>query len=93
MVHQGGVGDFILCLPAFGSIRQHYSGTRIELMGYPRILDLVEGRYYVDGGKSVDRAEFGSLYLENGNLGGTVFRYFSRFGLAFLFIHDFFPGM
>jgi ADP-heptose:LPS heptosyltransferase len=88
MVHQGGVGDFILCLPAFGSIRHHYSGARIELMGYPRILRLVEGRYYVDGGKSVDRAEFGSLYLENGNLGSTVSGYFSRFDLAFLFIQD-----
>ena len=88
IVHQGGVGDFILCLPAFGSIRQYYSGARIELMGYPRILHLVEGRYYVDGGKSVDRAEFASLYLENGNLGSTVSGYFSRFDLAFLFIHD-----
>jgi ADP-heptose:LPS heptosyltransferase len=88
IVHQGGVGDFILCLPAFGSIRQHYRGARIELMGYPRILQLAEGRYYVDQGKSIDRVRLGRLYLEDGNLSGPVFQYFAGFDLAFLFIQD-----
>ncbi|UCD71575.1 MAG: glycosyltransferase family 9 protein [Syntrophobacterales bacterium] len=88
IVHQGGVGDFILCLPAFGSIRQHYPGSRIELMGYPRILQLVEGRYYVDQGKSIDQVGLGPFYLEDGKLGGRVFGYFADFDLAFLFFHD-----
>ena len=88
MVHQGGVGDFILCLPAFESIRRHYPGLRIELMGYPRILQLVEGRYYVDLGKSIDQAGLGSFYLEDGKLGGPIFRYFGGFDRAFLFLQD-----
>ena len=88
MVHQGGVGDFILCLPAFGSIRRHYPGLRIELMGYPRIIQLVEGRYYIDQGKSIDQVGLGSFYQEDGKLGGPVIRYFGDFDLAFLFLQD-----
>jgi len=85
MVHQGGVGDFILCLPAFGAIRQYYRGARIELLGYPRILQLVQGRYYADQGKSIDGVALGFLYLKDGNLDGPAFRYFADFDLAFLF--------
>ena len=88
MVHQGGLGDFILCLPAFGSIRRYYPEARIELMGYPRVLQLVEGRYYVDQGKSIDQAGLGSFYLKDGNLCGAVSRYFAGFDRAFLFLQD-----
>jgi len=88
MIHQGGVGDFILCLPAFESIRRHYSGLRIELMAYPRILQLVEGRYYVDMGKSIDQGGLSSFYLKNGKLNGSISRYFGGFDQAFLFLKD-----
>ena len=88
IVHQGGLGDFILCLPAFGSIRRYYSEARIELMGYPRTLQLVKGRYYVDQGKSIDQVGLGSLYLKDGNPGVAVSRYFAGFDQAFLFLQD-----
>jgi len=88
IIHQGGVGDFILCLPAFKSIRRHYPGLRIELMGYPRILQLVEGRYYIDLGKSIDQGRFSSFYLEDGKLNGPISRYFGGFNRAFLFLKD-----
>jgi ADP-heptose:LPS heptosyltransferase len=88
IIHQGGLGDFILCLPAFGSIRRCYPKAQIELMGYPRILHLVEKRYYVNRGKSIDQAGFGSFYLKDGNLGGAVSRYFAGFDRAFLFLQD-----
>jgi ADP-heptose:LPS heptosyltransferase len=88
MVHQGGLGDFILSLPAFGSIRGYYREARIELMGYPRILQLVERRYYVDQGRSIDQAGLSSFYLKDGNLGGVVSRYFAGFDRVFLFLQD-----
>lgn len=88
MVHQGGLGDFILCLPAFGSIRRYYPKAQIELMGYPRILQLVERRYYVDQARSIDEAGLGSFYLKDGKLGGAVSRYFAGFDRAFLFLQD-----
>ncbi len=88
IAHQGGLGDFILCLPAFGSIRRYYSEARIELMGYPRTLQLVEGRYYVDQGKSIDQVGLGSFYLKDGDLDVAVSRYFAGFDRAFLFLQD-----
>ena len=88
MVHQGGVGDFILCLPAFESIRRYYPKARIELLGYSRVLQLVEGRYYVDRGTSVDGLKLGPLYREDGHLGTEVVRFFGGFDLAFVFTQD-----
>jgi ADP-heptose:LPS heptosyltransferase len=88
IVHQGGVGDFILCLPALGSVRQHYPGAWVELMGYPRVLQLVEGRYYVDSGRSVDEVGLGSFYMRDGDLDEVAFRYFAGFDRAFIFMSD-----
>ncbi len=88
IIHKGGLGDFILCLPAFGSIRRYYPEARIELMGYPRILQLVEGRWYVDQGNSIDQAGLGSYYLKDGKLNGALSRYFGGFHRAFLFLQD-----
>ncbi len=88
IVHQGGLGDFILCLPAFGSVRRYYPKALIELMGYPRTLQLVERRYYVDRTKSIDQAGLGSFYLKDGSLDGAVSRYLAGFDRAFLFLQD-----
>lgn len=88
IVHQGGVGDFILCLPAFGSVREYYPGARIELMGYPRVLQLVEGRYYVDLGRSVDEVGLGSFYLRDSGFDEAAFQYFAGFDRAFIFMRD-----
>jgi ADP-heptose:LPS heptosyltransferase len=88
VVHQGGIGDFILCLPAIGSIRRYYRGARMELMGYPRILQLVDGRFYVDKGKSIDELRLGSLFLRGGNLDEPVLRYLAGFDRVFLFTQD-----
>jgi heptosyltransferase-2 len=88
LIHQGGVGDFILCLPGLGAIRRHCPKARIELLGYSRVLQLVEGRYYVDKGTSVDGLKLGSLYREDGDFDSQVARFFGSFDLAFLFTQD-----
>src|SRR4030042_5854181 len=47
VIHQGALGDFILALPALETLRKAFPHAKSVIMGYPRILDLVERRFYV----------------------------------------------
>lgn len=62
IIHQGALGDFICALPALECLRRAFPHAHMTLMGYPRILELVENRHYADTVVSVDRAEFARLY-------------------------------
>jgi ADP-heptose:LPS heptosyltransferase len=42
IIHQGALGDFILALPALETLRKTFPRAKSVIMGYPRILELVE---------------------------------------------------
>lgn len=62
IIHQGALGDFICCLPALACVRRALPHAHVTLMGYPRILQVVENRYYADAVVSVDGADMALLY-------------------------------
>jgi len=64
VIHQGALGDFLCFLPALASLRRSIPHAHVTLMGYPRILELAEGRYYGDAVVSVEGAEVALLYQE-----------------------------
>ena len=44
----GGVGDFLLTLPAIYSVRKHFSHAHIAIMGNADTIDLAAGKEYAD---------------------------------------------
>jgi ADP-heptose:LPS heptosyltransferase len=64
VIHQGALGDFICCLPALACLRVGLPEADVTLMGYPRVLEAVNGRYYADRIVSVDRSDVALLYQE-----------------------------
>ena len=48
VVRGGAIGDFVMTLPAVGALREHWPEARIEILGYPHIIELARGRYYAD---------------------------------------------
>ena len=85
LMHQGAIGDLILSLPSFYSIRKEIPEARFEVMGYPQVLSLIHKRYYADAIVSVDRAGVASLYNDDGCLNEELQNYLCRFEKVFIF--------
>jgi ADP-heptose:LPS heptosyltransferase len=88
VIHQGALGDFVLALPALASIRKALPQARTAIMGYPRILELAENRFYADEILSVDQKGMASFFVHGGVLNQALSLYFSRFDLIVVFGKD-----
>lgn len=64
IIHQGALGDFLCCLPAMACVRSAFPQANMTLMGYPRVLDLVDNRYYANTVVSMDSADMAFLYQD-----------------------------
>ncbi|HLE22525.1 MAG TPA: hypothetical protein VJB88_15555, partial [Vicinamibacteria bacterium] len=62
MIRPGALGDTILALPALQALRARYPRARLDLVGYPTPLQLVQHAVRVNAIHSIDRAIFSSLF-------------------------------
>ena len=88
VIHQGALGDFIVALPALRTLRKTFPKAKSVLMGYPRILELVDKRYYADEIVSVDQKGMASFFVRGGELDLGLCRFFSTFDLIVIFGKD-----
>lgn len=88
IIHQGALGDFILALPALEVLRKAFPLGRSAFMGFPRILELVENRFYADEILSVDQKGMASFFVQGGDLDLSLSRFFKRFDLIVVFGRD-----
>lgn len=88
VIHQGALGDFILALPALETLRRAFPRARSVVMGYPRVLELVESRFYADEILSVDQKGMASFFVRKGSLDPTLSEFFKRFDLIVVFGKD-----
>src|SRR4030042_4921803 len=88
VIHQGALGDFILALPALETLRKAFPHAKSVIMGYPRILELVERRFYADEIFSIDQRGMASFFNREGNLDFTLSEFFKTFDLIAVFGTD-----
>jgi len=85
VIHQGALGDFILALPVLSNLNKSLRHSRLVIMGFPRILELVEKRYYADEVLSIDQKGMASFYVRDGSLDIPLSHFFKQFGLVVVF--------
>jgi len=85
VIHQGALGDFILALPALQTLRKALPRAKSVIMGYPRILELVENRFYAEEILSIDQKGMASFFVQGGSLDFTLSQFFKTFDLIVLF--------
>jgi ADP-heptose:LPS heptosyltransferase len=88
VIHQGALGDFILALPALETVRKAFPQAKSVIMGYPRILELVEERFYAEEILSIDQKGMASFFVREGSLDSTLSQFFKRFALIVVFGKD-----
>lgn len=88
VIRGGAIGDFVLTLPAIGLLRDGFPNARIELLGYPHIASLAEGRYYVDRVRSIEYGPMSGFFAKNAELNAELSEYFAGFQQVVSFLFD-----
>ncbi len=88
IIHQGALGDFILALPTLEVLKKRYPEAKSVFLGYPRILQLVEKRFYADEILSVDQKGMASFFVRGGGLDPKLSHFFNTFDLVVVFGKD-----
>jgi ADP-heptose:LPS heptosyltransferase len=88
VIHQGALGDFVLALPALETLRKAFPHAKSVIMGYPRILELVERRFYADEIFSIDQKGMATFFVREGSLDVTLSQFFGTFDLIVVFGKD-----
>jgi ADP-heptose:LPS heptosyltransferase len=88
IIHQGALGDFIMALPALMTLRRSFPQAKPVVMGYPRILELVEKRFYAEEITSVDQRGMASFFMQGGDLDPELSQYFGTFDVIVLFAKE-----
>jgi ADP-heptose:LPS heptosyltransferase len=88
VIHQGALGDFILALPVLSALRKAYPKARPVMMGYPRILQLAEDRFYAREIFSVDQKGMATFFVREGPLDRALSQFFGAFELIVVFGKD-----
>jgi ADP-heptose:LPS heptosyltransferase len=88
VIHQGALGDFILALPTLGTLQRVFPHARSFIMGYPRILELVEERFYAEKIFSIDQRGMATFFVREGTLDLGLSQFFRTFDLIVVFGKD-----
>ncbi|MCJ7547275.1 MAG: glycosyltransferase family 9 protein [Deltaproteobacteria bacterium] len=83
--HQGALGDLILALPAIKALRDVLQPARMEMMGHPWTLALINGHPYADAVIDINRSDMAPFFPEAAPLPGEICRYLGQFAAAFCF--------
>jgi len=88
VIRGGGIGDFILTLPAIALLRENFPGCRIEILAYRRVLGLVHGRYYADATRSIDYGPMAACFNPRAEINPELAAYFRSFAQIVSYIYD-----
>jgi heptosyltransferase-3 len=88
VIRGGAIGDFVLTLPALGLLREHFPETELEILGYPHIAALAEGRHYATRVRSIEYGAMAGFFARNGTLDRELAGYFAGFGQVISYLYD-----
>jgi len=84
----GGVGDFILTLPAMRAIRERFPDSHIALVGNPATMPLACPRGYADSCRSMDHRGFARFFAKGADPDPPWRQYLDECGLAISWLYD-----
>jgi heptosyltransferase-2 len=88
VIRGGALGDFVLTLPALGLLRENLPDTEVEILGYPHIASLAEGRHYASRVRSIEYAAMAGFFARNGTLDSGLCEYFAGFAQVVSYLYD-----
>ena len=88
VIRGGAIGDFVLTLPAIKLLRENFPAAHLEILGYPHILALAEGRFYADAVRSIEYSAMAGFFVPGSELAPDLADYFSGFQQVISYLYD-----
>lgn len=82
------MGDFILTLPVLAALRTHFTGNRIEVLGYAQVASLAVTAGLADATRPIDSRPLAGFFARGGDLDAGLAAYFGTFHLLVSFLYD-----
>jgi heptosyltransferase-2 len=87
-IRGGGLGDFIVTLPALRLAREKWPDARIDLLGHPHLAEIALDRYYLDGVRSVNHGPLSAFFTPRAVLDPAWMDYIGGFDLVASYFYD-----
>src|SRR5438105_6763215 len=88
VIRGGAIGDFILTLPAIAALQRHFPDARLDVLGYPHIVQLALAGGLVHHMRSIEARPLAGFFARNGQLAEELTDYFSEFDLIVSYLYD-----
>jgi heptosyltransferase-2 len=88
VIRGGAIGDFILTLPTLKALREAYSCSHLEILGYKHIAALAENRFYAQAVRSIEYGALSSFFAKNSKLPAELANHFASFDLIISYLYD-----
>lgn len=88
VIRGGAIGDFILTLPALRLIRENLPACRIEVLGYPGIMDLALKAGLADSLRSLEHRSMALLFARGATLDPALVEYLQSFQMVISYLFD-----
>jgi ADP-heptose:LPS heptosyltransferase len=88
VIRGGAIGDFILTLPVFRTLRHAAPRANIEVLGYPRIASLAVDSGLARQVASIESRGLESFFVAGADLPEAWTTYFNRFDLIVSYLFD-----
>ena len=88
VIRGGAIGDFILTLPVFTALRQHFPKTHLEVLGYPHIAQLALAGGLVDKLQSIEARPLAGFFARGGQLDEKLRHYFGSCAVIISYLYD-----
>lgn len=88
VIRGGAIGDFVLTLPVLSALREMFPRARIEVLGYPHIVQIAAVGGLVDQAHSIDARPLASFFARNGELDTAQSAFFEEFDIIVSYLYD-----
>jgi heptosyltransferase-3 len=88
VIRGGAIGDFVLTLPALAALRRQFPAARVEVLGYPHIVQLALAGGLADRVEHIEARPLAGFFARRGELEENLADYFSEFDLIVSYLYD-----
>lgn len=88
VIRGGAIGDFVLTLPVFAALREHFPKAHLEVLGYGHIASLAHAGGLIDGVRSIEARGLAGFFARNGPLDPSLQQYFASFAIIISYLYD-----
>jgi heptosyltransferase III len=78
----------MLTLPTLKALRDAYSSSQIEILGYPHIAAVADKRFYADAVRSIEYGALSRFFARNAEISLDLRDYFGGFDLILSYLYD-----